>query len=97
MEPNNTIGRMAHALSSLSVMLLSWFTVLVLCFALFKFRIRSVVSAEVYTLRIILLLDIKEAFTINYRGNIIGAIVLLNNLSKAREFIPFHCEYLFIF
>jgi len=63
------------------------------------FGIRSVVSAEKNTLFIILLLDIKEAFTIKYRRNITDVIALLNHLINARskrEFLSFHGEYLFI-
>lgn len=99
MEKSSTIGRLAHALSSSSVILLSYFTVLVLCCTLFIFRIRRVVGAEEDTVSIILLLDIKEVFTIKYRRNITGAIALLNHLIKVhnkREFISFHYEYLFI-
>lgn len=56
-------------------------------------------GAEKNILSIILLLYIKEAFTIKYRRNITGAIVLLNHVSNAhnkREFISFHFDYLFI-
>jgi hypothetical protein len=45
METNRTIGGIALALSSSSVMLLSWFIVLVLCYMLFIFRVWSVVGA----------------------------------------------------
>jgi hypothetical protein len=75
MEPKSTISQIAHDLSSWSVMLLSRFTVLVLCCTLSIFRIQSIVGAEANTLSIILLLDIKEAFTLNYRRNITGETV----------------------
>jgi len=97
MEPNSTTGRIAHAMCSSSLMLISWFTVLVLCYTLFIFRIRSVVGAEENILCIFLLLDINAVFTIKFRTNIIGATVILNlsNAHNKRDFISFHCEYLF--
>jgi hypothetical protein len=48
---------------------------------------------------IILLSDINEAYTINYRSNTAGSIVLLNHLSNGhskKKIISFHREYIFI-
>lgn len=71
----------------------------VLCYSFFIFRIWSFVGAEENTVIITQLLNINEAFTVKYRRNTTGAILLLNHLGishNKREFISFHCEYLFI-